>query len=73
MKTLNQKIVDVSYHLQTLTTPEFSTKVQDAVQRKDKNLLIKLCKKAKIPAIYLGTVVSVVLSVSPDQKWPADL
>jgi hypothetical protein len=73
MKTLNQRIADVSYHLQSLTTPEFSTQIQDAVQRKDKNLLIKLCKKAKIPAVYVGTVVSVVLSVSPDQKWPGDL
>jgi hypothetical protein len=73
MKALNERIVDVSYHLQSLTAPEFSTQVQDAVQRKDKNLLIKLCKKAKIPAVYIGTVVSVVLSVSPDQKWPGDL
>jgi hypothetical protein len=73
MKALNERIVDVSYHLQSLAAPGFSPQIQDAVQRKDKNLLIKLCKKAKIPAVYIGTVVSVVLSVSPDQKWPGDL
>jgi hypothetical protein len=73
MKALNERIVDVSYHLQSLAAPEFSTQIQNAVQRKDKNLLIKLCKKAKIPAVYIGTIVSVVLSVSPDQKWPGDL
>lgn len=72
MKTLNERIADISYHLQSLTAPEFSTQVQDAVQRKDKNLLVKLCQKAKIPTVYLGTVVSVLLSVSPEQKWPGD-
>jgi hypothetical protein len=71
MKTLNERIADVSSHLQSLTAPEFFSQVQDAVERKDKNSLIQVCKKAKIPAIYLGTVVSVLLSVHPDQKWPA--
>jgi len=70
MKTLNERIADVSFHLQSLTAPEFYSQVQDAVERKDKNSLIKVCKKAKIPGIYLGTVVSVLLSVHPDQKWP---
>jgi hypothetical protein len=73
MKSLNERIVEVSCHLQSLTTPEFSPQIQDAVERKDKNLLIQVCKKAKIPAAYLGTVVSVLLSVSPEQKWPAEL
>jgi hypothetical protein len=72
MKTLNERIGDISYHLQSLTAPEFSEHIQEAVQKKDRNLLVKLCKKAKIPAVYLGTVVSVLLSVSPEQKWPGD-
>jgi hypothetical protein len=70
MKTLSERIVDVSFHLQTLSTPEFCSQVQDAVEKKDRNLLAKICEKAKIPAIYLATIVSVLLSVSPDQKWP---
>jgi hypothetical protein len=71
MKTLNERIADVSFHLQSLTAPELFSQVQDAVERKDKNSLIQVCKKAKIPAVYLGTVVSVLLSVHPDQKWPS--
>ena len=70
MKTLNERIAEVSLHLQSLTAPEFCSEVQDAVERKDKNSLINVCKKAKIPAVYLGTVVSVLLSVGPEQKWP---
>jgi hypothetical protein len=70
MKALNERIVDVSFHLQTLAAPEFCSQVQDAVEKKDRNLLIKVCRKAKVPAIYLGTVVSVLLSVGPNQKWP---
>jgi len=71
MKTLNEKIADVSSCLQSLMAPNVFPKVQDAVERKDRNLLVKVCRKAKIPDIYLGTVVSLVLSVSPQQKWPA--
>jgi hypothetical protein len=71
MKTLNEKIGDVAFHLQALTRPEFASDVQDAVERKDKKSIIQVCQKAKIPRIYLGTIVSVLLSVNPDQKWPA--
>ena len=73
MKTLNERISDVSFHLQSLATSKLFSQVQDAVERKDKNALLQVCKKAKIPRIYLGTVVSVLLSVGPEQKWPATL
>jgi hypothetical protein len=70
MKTLRERISDISFYLQSLATPEFSSRVQDAVERKNKNTLVKLCKQAKIPGSYTGIVVSVLLSVSPQQKWP---
>ena len=73
MKTLNERISDVSFHLQSLAAPEFSSKVQDAVERKDKNSLLKVCKKARIPGSYIDIVVSVLLSVGPEQKWPSPL
>ena len=70
MKTLKERIADVSLYLQSLMAPNVFPKVQDAVERKDKNLLIKVCRKAKIPEIYLGIVVSVLLTIGPEQKWP---
>jgi hypothetical protein len=71
MRTINERITDVSYYLQSLMAPNVFPEVQDAVERKDKNLLVKVCKKAKIPDIYSGIVASVLLSVSPEAKWPA--
>jgi hypothetical protein len=71
MKHLNERITDVAAHLQSLSTPEFYQDVKNAADRKDKTALVKVCRKAKIPKIYVGTVVSVILSVSPEQKWPA--
>jgi len=70
MKPLNVRISDVSFHLQTLASPKFAPQVQDAVQKKDRNLLVAICRQAKIPMIYISTIISVVLSVSPNQKWP---
>ena len=71
MKDLKERIVDISSHLQSLMTPALYQEVQEAVDKKDKNLLMKVCRKAKIPESYLGTIASVLLSVSPQQKWPA--
>ena len=70
MKTLKERIADVSFYLQSLMAPNVFPKVQDAVERKDRNLLMKVCRKAKIPEIYLVVVVSVLLSIAPKQKWP---
>jgi hypothetical protein len=71
MKTLKERIANVSLYLQSLSAPKVFPKVQDAVERKDKNLLMQVCRNAEVPEIYLSTVVSVLLSVSPRQKWPA--
>jgi hypothetical protein len=70
MKNLMGRITDVSFYLQSLMVPNVFPKVQDAVERKDRNLLTKVCRAAKIPEIYLSIVVSVLLSVGPELKWP---
>jgi len=70
MKTLKGRIANVSLYLQSLMAPSIFPEVQDAVERKDKNLLIKVCRKAKVPEIYLGVIVPVLLNVGPEQKWP---
>jgi len=70
MKTLKERIADVSLYLQSLTAPDVFPKVQDAVERKDKNSLMKMCREAKIPEIYLGIVASMLLTIGPEQKWP---
>jgi hypothetical protein len=71
MKTLNERISDLALHLQSLATPELSPKIQKAVERNDKRALFRICKSANIPDGYSSTVISVLLSVGPDQKWPA--
>lgn len=71
MKTPVERIADISFYLQSLMKPNVFPAVQDAVEKKDKDLLMKVCRKANIPEIYLAVVVAVLLSVSPQQKWPA--
>ncbi len=73
MHTLNARITDLSFHLQSLTTSEHFPKVKEAVERKDRSSLAKICEKAKIPRNYTDVVINVLLSVGPDQKWPATL
>jgi hypothetical protein len=69
MKTLNEQILDISVHLQSLAAPKFSSEIKQAVERNDRSSLVRVCRKAKIPRAYIGTVVSTILSVKP-QKWP---
>ncbi len=68
---INKKLSNISTHLQTLTQPEFSSQVEKAVQENDKKSLVDICKRAKIPGMYIGSIVSVILSVSP-AKWPEE-
>ncbi len=70
MKNLKERIADVSFYIQSLAAPEFFSDAQNAVEKKDRKLLIRVCKKAQIPAVYLGVVVSVLLAIGPEQKWP---
>jgi len=70
MKSLKERIAELSAYLQSLTATDVFPKVQDAVERNDKNTLMKVCRKAKIPEAYLPTVTSILLSVGPEQKWP---
>jgi hypothetical protein len=71
MLTLKERIADIASYLQSLMSPDIFPKVKDAVEKKDKELIVQECRKAKIPEIYLSTIAAVLLSVSPEQKWPA--
>jgi len=71
MKNLKERLAEFSQYLQYLMEPAVFPEVQNAVEKKDKNLIVELCRKIKIPEIYIGVIVSVLLSVSPEQwKWP---
>lgn len=70
MKTLKERIAAVASYLQSLMAPDIFPEVQDAVERNDKNLLMKVCRKAKIPEVYLSSLVPVLLAIGPNQKWP---
>ena len=68
---IKNKISELSAYLQSLTAPKFNKRVEEAVEKKDKDALLKICKSAKIPSEHHGTVVSVLLSMSsPQQKYP---
>jgi hypothetical protein len=65
----NEKISNVSKYLQKLTAKKYSSQVQEAVDKQDKNALAKVCNDASIPTLYVPSIISVIMSVSP-QKWP---
>lgn len=71
MKDLKERIADVSQHLQRLMDPVVFPEVQNAVEKKDKNMLVEVCKKIQIPEVYTGVILSILLSIGPRQpKWP---
>jgi hypothetical protein len=70
MKKLSQRLEEIAFHLQSLGSSKFFPKIQKAIERKDKASLIIACKEARIPSVYLSTIVAVLLSASPMIKWP---
>jgi len=71
MKDLKERITEISEYLQRLLEPSIYPSVQKAVQANDRDKLSEICRKLKIPPVYISTVIFLVLSVSPEQaKWP---
>ena len=71
MRNLNKNIAELSGCLQSLTVPEFASQVEEAVEKKDKASLIKICRDAKIPVKYVGSVVTALFNMSsPQEKYP---
>ena len=61
----------MAVHLETLTAPNLLPDVQNAVEKKDRAKIVKICKKAKIPEYYHTSVISVLMSIGPNTKYPA--
>jgi hypothetical protein len=72
MKELKDRIADISTYLNRLTKKEVYSEVQTAVVQQDKEALVGICRKVKVPDIYVGSVISLLLSIAPQQKWPGD-
>lgn len=70
VKKISERLAKFSGYLQSLNSPQFASQVEEAAEKKDKKALIKICRDAKIPNMYVGSVVGVILSVVPDEKWP---
>jgi len=70
VENLKERMADVSMYLQRLMEPNVFPEVQNAVEKKDKDLLVDVCRKIRVPEIYTGVIVSVLLSMSGRQpKW----
>ncbi|MGD0996422.1 MAG: hypothetical protein ABR909_12980 [Candidatus Bathyarchaeia archaeon] len=64
-------IAELSGYLQSLTTPEFASQVEEAVEKKDKVSLSKICRNAKIPNKYFSTIATTLFTMAtPQQKYP---
>jgi hypothetical protein len=72
MITVNEKLLNISGYLQTLASNQYASQVQETAEKQDKKGLAKVCKKAKIPAFYIPSIVSIIMSIQP-QKWPAEI
>ena len=72
MTSISKRISKISAYLQSLSTPQFSEKIEKAVQKQDRQSIIAICREAKIPKQYSSTIVSVLFSknVSPMDKYP---
>lgn len=72
MKRLKERISEFSAYLQQLTEPQVFLEVQNAVETKDKEGLLRICKKIQVPEIYVAAIVSLLLTIGPQQKWPLE-
>lgn len=70
MKDLKEKISEVSSYLQRLVERDVFPEVVEAVAKSDKDSLVRACKKAEVPEVYTGSIVSVLFTLSRQVKYP---
>jgi hypothetical protein len=75
MSNLNKNIAELSGYLQSLTAPEFASQVEEAVEKKDKDSLVKICRNAKIPVKYVSSIITTLFNMSSpgEVKYPVYL
>lgn len=71
MESLKTRASKVSFYLQRLMEPKIFPGVQVAVAKKDKENLMEICKKAKIPSSYIVLLISILLATGVWPAWPA--
>jgi hypothetical protein len=69
MKTVIERISEISKYLQKLSEPTYNNAVEEASAKKDQQALLKVCAEADIPKAYRSSIVSIVFSVDPN-KYP---
>ena len=70
VKDFKERMGEVSMYLQHLMEPTVFSDVKNAVEKKDKDSLIEVCRKVRVPEIYMAAIVSVLLSMNGRQpKW----
>ncbi len=70
MPKLKESLCSMSGYLQSLNTPMFASKIEDAVKKRDKTAIVNICREAKIPRRDWATVVSMLLSMCGQPKYP---
>lgn len=73
MKDLKEKVSEISSYLQRLMERDVFPEVAEAVGKSDKGLLVETCKKADVPEMYTGSIVSLILTLSRQSKYPSYL
>jgi len=44
--------------------------VLEAVRKSDKDSLVRTCRRINVPDIYIGSIVSIILALSLQPKYP---
>lgn len=70
MKNLKEKVSEVSSYLERLMEGDVFSEVIEAVRKSDKDLLVQTCKKAGVPDVYTGSIVSLILALPLVPKYP---
>jgi len=70
VKDLKEKVSEISSYLERLMEPDTFREVIDAVEKSDKDLLIETCRKVNVPDVYTGSIVSLILTLSRQIKYP---
>jgi hypothetical protein len=69
MKKTVERLSEISEALKNISENENNDALEAAVAGNDKEALLEVCRKSKVPKAYRSSIVNLLLSVDP-KKFP---
>lgn len=73
MGSVKRKVSDIATYIHRLSGPTFRADIEKAIAKRDETSFIKVCRRAKVPKMYIVSLaLALLLESSYPLGWPPE-